>query len=182
MNLHLSRKVYTDFNILCIIVFSGQLCFAKTKDLKSITFKNKKIETFEALKDISSLFYYSFEQRRFINFNELLSDAHLAIVEACDGLDLVLSAPDYGDDTRYFWSGPNEYKANTMTLKLTKLQTINDGIYSIRVIKNDVEVLGKIKLVIKESPIYNIGKVAFEEGETIHIYLVNDTIGNVYAW
>jgi hypothetical protein len=182
MKLHLYRKDNTNFNILCIIVFSGQLCFATTSSLINQQFLCKKTIVFEAPKDTSSLFYYSFEQRRVISFNALVSDANLAIVEACDGSDLVLSAPDYGLNASYFWSGPSGFRAKTKEIKLTKLEINNDGIYSVRVVKNDVEVSSEIKLVVNVSPTYELAQSTFEKGELIHLQLAKESAGNTYEW
>lgn len=165
MKLYLLRKVYTNLCILSIIAFTAPVCLAfDFSQFPSNFCYHNFNENLRSTKDTTGLFYYSFEQRRVIKYEELITDSDLATIEACDGSDMILSAPNYGEEALYIWKGPNGFFANTQQVKIAHIDLIDYGIYTVSVKKEDIEVLGKIKLIVKESPTFALEQKGFDEG------------------
>jgi hypothetical protein len=135
-----------------------------------------------SLLDTSSLYYYSFALRKTVKLKELVDDANSTFMKACDGSKMIFTAPNYGVDARYEWEGPNGFKAYTQDVKLTNIQSKDEGIYSVSVIKPDVNVYGKIKLEVKELPVVRIKETSFLSGLPVHLEVDNFRDKFSYTW
>lgn len=188
IKLNQSKKANTTLLVFAVLFsLSGQQLKA-CKELESpeihiITSSQKqRIENIKIWRDTSSLFYYSFEHHKTINYKEYVSEATISFVSACTGGVLVFSAPNYGSKAKYEWEGPNGFTHSSQVIKFKELAFSDDGIYTVVVSKQDLTVYGKIKLIVKEAPNSIIEETEFMEEELIHITAKEEGNGIIYRW
>ncbi len=136
----------------------------------------------KALGDTSSMYYYSFEHHKTIEYRELLTNSDVSFIKTCVGREIVLTAPNYGENAKYVWEGPNGFTSESSELKFTSVALKDDGLYVVNVLKGEQIILGKIKLIVRPKPLASVNKDKFKEDEAIQLQADDNTLNAKYEW
>lgn len=164
--------------LICPLLF---VSFVEVKATNFDSFIKKQLDK-KVLADTSSMLYYSFELQKTIKYKELLSESGVSFISTCVGREIVLTAPNYGENAKYLWEGPNGFRIEAKEVKFENVQLINDGIYLVTVKKGDLTVTGKIKLIVRPMPKAIVNKDNFPEKEPIQIQADDSMLNAKYEW
>lgn len=164
--------------LICSLLF---VSFVEVKATNFDSFIKKQLDK-KVLADTSSMLYYSFELQKTIKYKELLSESGVSFISTCVGREIVLTAPNYGENAKYLWEGPNGFSIEAKEVKFENVQLINDGIYLVTVKKGDLTVTGKIKLIVRPMPKAIVNKDNFPEKEPIQIQAGDSMLNAKYEW
>lgn len=167
--------------MLCCFLFASYVKGMATS-FNSLTENNSDQKMSTSLRDTSSMYYYSFQHQKTIKYQELLNDADVSYIQTCVGRALILTAPNYGEEAKYRWEGPNGFTSELAELKLSDVQLKDNGLYVVNVSKGDLTVLGKIKLEVKPMPVAKVNKSNFMEKETIQLQAADTMLDAKYEW
>ena len=164
--------------LVCSFLF---VSFIDVKALSLDHFSKKHLDR-RVPSDTSSMLYYSFQHQKTIKYKELLSESGVSFISTCVGREIVLTAPDYGENAKYSWEGPNGFTSATKEVKFENVQLINDGTYLVTVIEGNLTVTGKIKLIVRPMPKILVNKDNFPENEPIQIQAGDSMLNAKYEW